>query len=170
MLDRQPRGLSDTRLTASGTRRVSLLAVAITASLAAATVTAAAATSTPVAHAARALAGTVTATLHLIKPDGSELIEEGPVSGLLHGTAKAKVHTGAHFHGTFTIRTSSGSISGSGTATPHGSQRYQSFSGVFTATSGTGRYAHIHGHSGLYGVFDRRNDSVTVQTQGTLYY
>jgi hypothetical protein len=169
MLDRQPGGLSDiTRLTASGGRRASLLAVAITASLAAAT--AAGASSTPVARAARALAGTATATLQLVKPDGSELIEEGPVSGLLHGTAKAKVHTGAHFHGTFTIRTSSGSISGSGTATPHGSQRYQSFSGVFTATSGTGRYAHIHGHSGLYGVFDRRNDSVTVQTQGTLYY
>jgi hypothetical protein len=149
---------------------MSVLSLAVLASIATASVRSATATSAPVARAAHALSGTATATLHLVKPDGSELIEEGPVSGLLHGTAKATVHTGAEFRGTFAIRTSNGAISGSGTATPHGSKRYQSFSGVFIATSGTGRYARIHGHSGLYGVFDRRNDSVTVQTQGTLYY
>jgi len=144
---------------------LALAALALTTTL-----SVSAATATPVARATRTLSGTATATLHLVKPNGSRLIEEGPVSGLLHGSANGAVHTGARFSGTFTIRTRAGSISGSGTATPHGSGRYESFSGLFTATGGTGRYAHIHGHTGLYGVFDRRTDSVTVQMQGTLSY
>ena len=59
---------------------------------------------------------------------------------------------------------------GGGRATPHGSGRYQSFSGSFQATHGSGRYANVSGHAGLYGVFDRRTDSVVIQTTGTLTY
>jgi hypothetical protein len=120
---------------------------------------------------ARVLEGTATAHMHLIRAEGSELVEEGPVSGALVGSAKAELHTGAVFTASFTIRTSAGSISGHGQANPHGSGRYQSFSGSFVATGGSGRYAHISGHAGLYGVFDRRTDSVVIQaTGGTLTY
>jgi hypothetical protein len=129
-----------------------------------------AATRTAVAYAARTLNGTATAHLHLVRAEGSELIEEGSVSGALVGTAHAQLITGATFAASFTIHTRGGSITGRGHATPHGSGRYQSFSGSFDATNGTGRYAHISGRAGLYGVFDRRTDSVVIQTTGTLTY
>jgi hypothetical protein len=118
------------------------------------------------ARIAAVLQGTATAHLHLIKAEGSELIEEGSVSGALTGSAHAELHTGAVFTASFTMHTSTGSITGHGQANPHGSGRYQSFSGYFVATSGSGRYAHISGRSGLYGVFDRRTDSVLIQAAG----
>jgi hypothetical protein len=122
------------------------------------------------ARAAHTLNGTATANLHLVKAEGSQLFEEGPVSGTLAGSASAALTTGAVFTASFTIHTHSGSITGHGRATPHGSGRYQSFSGSFLATSGSGRYAHVSGRAGLYGVFDRRTDSVVIQTTGTLTY
>jgi hypothetical protein len=122
------------------------------------------------ARASRSLNATTTAHLHLVKAEGSELFEEGRVSGALPGSMQAKLKTGAVFTGSFTTHTHSGSIKGRGIANPHGSGRYQSFSGTFVVTGGTGRYAHISGRAGLYGVFDRRSDSVTVQTTGKLSY
>jgi hypothetical protein len=116
---------------------------------------------------AATLGGTATAHLHLVPPiEGSTLYEEGPVTGALSGTVKARLQTGAIFSGQFAIRTRNGTISGRGSANPHGSGRYQSFSGSFLATGGTDRYAHIHGHANLYGVIDRRTDAVTIQTVG----
>jgi hypothetical protein len=122
------------------------------------------------ARVASTLDGTATAHLHLVKPEGSQLIEEGPVSGALSGSARGDFYTGAQFTGTVTIRTHAGSISGRGRATPHGSGRYQSFTGTFTLTGGTGRYTRAQGHVALYGVFDRRSDSVTIQTVGSFSY
>jgi hypothetical protein len=114
----------------------------------------------------RVLTGTATAHLHLIKAEGSQLLEEGSVSGTLTGSARAKLHIGATFTAKFTIHTHTGAITGSGLASPHGSGRYQSFGGSFLATAGSGRYVHISGRAGLYGVFDRRTDSVVIQTSG----
>lgn len=122
------------------------------------------------ARIARSLTATSTAHLHLVSAEGSQLSEEGPVSGALAGSMRALLHTGSTFTGSFTTRTSGGSIKGRGSATPHGSGRYQSFSGSLTVTGGTGRYTHANGQVGLYGVFDRRSDSVVVQTTGKLSY
>lgn len=123
------------------------------------------------AHLAHVLTGTATAKLHLTRAEGSMLIEEGPVTGALTGTAKAWLQTGTILTARFTIQTRYGSISGQGHASPHGSGRYISFAGTFTTTGGTGRYAHVHGKAGLYGVFDRRTEAVTIQaTGGTLTY
>lgn len=122
------------------------------------------------ARAARSLNAATTAHLHLRKAEGSNLFEEGPVTGALTASMRAEVKTGAVFTGSFTTYTHTWSIKGHGTATPHGSGRYQSFSGTFVVTGGTGRYAHVSGRAGLYGVFDRRSDSVTVQTTGKLSY
>lgn len=122
------------------------------------------------AHAAGVLDGKATARLHLVQVEGSELNEEGPVAGVLTGTARGALHLGAVFVASFTIHTRSGSITGRGTAIPHGTGRYQSFAGSFTATGGRGRYAHIRGRAGLYGVLDRRTDSVVIQTTGRLTY
>lgn len=124
----------------------------------------------PAASAARSLNATTTAHLHLVKAEGSELFEEGAVSGTLPGSMQAKLKTGAVYTGSFTTHTHDGSIKGHGLATPHGAGRYQSFSGTFVVTGGTGRYTHVSGHAGLYGVFDRRTDAVIVQTTGKLSY
>ncbi len=124
----------------------------------------------PAGRAARSLDGTTTGRLHLVRAEGSQLFEEGPVSGALDGSMRATLSTGASFSGTFATHTGVGSIYGRGRATPHGSGRYQSFSGTFLVTGGSGRYTHISGHGGLYGVFDRRSDSVVIQTTGKLSF
>jgi hypothetical protein len=156
--------------TERGLRRCARTVAVLAILIAAMTAVSSAAGRGALAHAARTLNGAATARLHLVRAEGSELIEEGPVSGALAGSAHAELITGAVFTANFTIDTHGGSITGHGHATPHGSGRYQSFSGSFQATHGTGRYAHISGHAGLYGVFDRRTDSVVIQTTGTLSY
>jgi hypothetical protein len=146
------------------------LAGLIVASAAFAGAATAVATQRQTAHVSRAINGNATAHLHLVKAEGSELIEEGPVSGALAGSAHAELRTGATFTASYTIHTQAGSISGRGQATPHGSGRYQSFAGTFSTSGGTGRYTHVSGHARLSGVFDRRTDAVVIQTSGTLSY
>jgi hypothetical protein len=122
------------------------------------------------AHAARSLNGTATAHLHLVKANGSQLSEEGPVTGALPGSMRAVLNTGNIFIGGFTIITHGGSIEGRGRATPHGLGRYQSFSGTITITGGTGRYSHARGRAGLYGTIDRRTYALVIQTTGRFSY
>ena len=122
------------------------------------------------AHATRTLDGADNATLHLVRP-GERLLEEGAVTGALPGRMRAELNIGPiYYKGRFTIDTRNGSISGNGTATPHGAGRYQSFAGWLNITSGSGSYAHVHGRDTLYGVFDRRTYAVTIKTTGSLSY
>jgi hypothetical protein len=122
------------------------------------------------AHTARSLNGTATASLHLVATEGSKLYEEGPVTGALPGTMKATFTTGTVFTGSFTIHTHGSTIKGQGKAIPHGSGRYQSFRGSITITGGSGLYRRAHGHTGLYGTFDRRTFGLVIQTKGILSY
>lgn len=122
------------------------------------------------AHAARTLDGTDTAHLHLMRQRESLLYEEGAASGALPGRMKAQLTVGSLFTGSCTIYARYGSITGRGSATPHGTGRYQSFSGTLLITGGAGRYRHVHGSARLYGTFDRRTFAVVVQTVGRLSY
>jgi hypothetical protein len=122
------------------------------------------------AHAARALDGTDDAELHLVHQHEAVLYEEGSARGALPGRMRATLTVGSRFAGSCTIYTRYGSITGRGRAAPHGTGRYQSFSGTFTITGGTGRYRHVHGATKLYGTFDRRTFAVVVQTVGRLSY
>ncbi len=83
---------------------------------------------------------------------------------------RALVEIGATISGNFTIYTKGGSIKGHGVATPHGAGIYESFAGTVTVTGGSGRFVHAHGHTGLYGTFDRNTYALTIQTTGTLSY
>jgi hypothetical protein len=121
------------------------------------------------AHMTRTLDGADSATLHLVR-SGERLLEEGAVTGALPGRMRAELYIGPLYKGSFTIYTRNGRISGSGTATPHGAGRYQSFAGWLNITSGSGLYAHVHGRNNLYGVFDRRTYAVTIKTTGSLSY
>ncbi len=123
-----------------------------------------------IAHSARVLKARDTAHLHYVHTSGSLLIDEGSASGTLPGRMRANVNVGATLSGTFTMYLHGGTITGHGSATPHGSGRYESYSGSLTVTGGTGKYRHAHGHAGLYGSFDRESYALVVQTTGTLNY
>jgi hypothetical protein len=124
----------------------------------------------PKARAAQVLSAADTARLHYVHSSGSLLLDEGSASGTLPGKMRAKVNITATISGTFTIYIHGGTITGHGSATPHGSGTYESFSGSLTVTGGSGRYSHARGHAGLYGTFDRNNYALVVQTTGTLHY
>jgi len=124
----------------------------------------------PAAHAAHALRATDTAKLHYVSAAGSELLEQGKTTGTIPGSMRAQVEIGATISGNFTIYTQGGSIKGHGVASPHGGGVYESFAGSVTVTGGTGRFVHAHGHTGLYGTFNRNTYALTIQTTGTLSY
>lgn len=120
---------------------------------------------------ARTLNATDTAHLHYISSSGSLLFEEGSASGTIPGKMQAHCDVGPTLTASFTIAVhGGGAIDGHGTAKAHGSGVYESFAGTLTVTGGSGRYAHARGHAGLYGVFDRRTYTLTVQTTGRLLY
>lgn len=129
-----------------------------------------AASSDPSAHTAHSLTATDTAKLHLIRHSGSSLFEEGTATGTLPGSMRVYCNIGPTLTASFTVYVHGGTITGHGSATIHGSGTYESFSGTLTATGGTGRYARAHGKAGLYGVFNRKNYDLTVQTTGKLDY
>jgi hypothetical protein len=124
------------------------------------------------AREARALKATDEARMRYVKHRSSStrLFEEGTAHGTLPGSMRAYCSLGATFTASFTIYTNGGSINGHGTATPHGGGLYESFAGKLIVTGGTGRYAHAHGHAGLYGTFNRRTYALIVQTTGSLSY
>jgi hypothetical protein len=111
--------------------------------------------------------------LHLITSSGSELIDEGPVSGTVPG--KVRVHFiyngNPQVSAQFTIYGHRGSISGHAKAKlSNPTSPDPSFRGAFTITGGGGRYARIHGTGELFGVFTRRGYALVVQTIGNLAY
>jgi hypothetical protein len=124
----------------------------------------------PDAHAARTLKATDTAKLHKVSASGSLLLEEGTATGTLPGKMRASVNVGATISGSFIFYLHGGTIKGHGEATPHGEGTYESFAGTVTVKGGTGRYAHAHGQTKLYGTFDRNNYALVIQTAGTLSY
>ncbi len=166
------------RLTGAGSRIVGVLSATLLAGALALAAQTAGANVRPVAHgvgararaASHALSATDTAHLRYIRASGSELFEEGSASGSLPGKMDVQAEVGPTLKASFTVFVHGGTIKGRGTAKAHGSGRYESFAGTLTVTGGTGRYAHAHGHAGLYGVFDRRTYAMTVQTTGRLLY
>jgi hypothetical protein len=124
----------------------------------------------PEAHTARTLKATDTAKLHKVSASGSLLFEEGTATGTLPGKMRASVNVSATISGTFTFYLHGGTIKGHGEATPHGEGTYESFAGTVTVKGGTGRYAHAHGETKLYGTFDRNNYALVIQTAGKLSY
>jgi hypothetical protein len=147
------------------------LAFALVLALASATLTGDVTSAAPPrAHRSAALRARDTAHLHYVSAKGSLLIDEGRATGTVPGDMKVRLRIGAIFTGSFTIYTSAGTIVGRGSAVPHGAGRYESFAGSLTATGGSGRYRNARGRAQLYGVFNRGDYSLVIQTAGTLYY
>jgi hypothetical protein len=122
------------------------------------------------ARAARSLNISDKAQLHSVRESGSDLLEVGQATGSLPGRVRAHFNVGPTVYASFSISTQYGSISGSGSSPLRGTGVWESFGGSITVRAGTGRYSHSHGHAGFYGVINRRTDTATVQTIGTLEY
>jgi hypothetical protein len=129
---------------------------------------------TPVlGRAARTLSVRDEGHLHLVSNSGSNLIEEGPISGTLPGRVRVSFNVGPTVYASFTIYVQGGgTISGRGHGALHSTSAYSTFGGSLSVTHGTGRYAHASGTGGLYGAINRRSSSypMTVQTVGELHY
>jgi hypothetical protein len=131
---------------------------------------------TPSVAAARTLNVRDEGKLRFITSDGSELIDEGGVTGTLKGNARVDfIYNGEpDVSARFTIEGHSGSISGKAKAilnNPNSSE--PSFRGKFSITGGSRRYAHAHGTGELFGVFIRRGEHkywLTVQAIGKFDY
>lgn len=128
---------------------------------------------TPIARAAHTMTVKDEGNLHFVKSSGSTLIDEGHATGTLPATVRIHfVYNGnpivsSHIY----IYSSPGTILLSATgrlSSP--TNPNPSFSGTFTITGGSGRYAHARGGGKLYGVYHRRSYGMLVQTQGTLRY
>jgi hypothetical protein len=125
----------------------------------------------PVASAAHVLSVNDEGHLHSVRNSGSELVEEGPISGTIPGKVKVSFNIGATISAKFTIYASGGgSISGRGGGALHSTGAYSSFGGSLTVTSGSGRYAHAHGSGNLSGAINRKTYALTVKTVGKLSY
>jgi hypothetical protein len=123
------------------------------------------------ARVARTVSGNANASLHLVHTDGSTLYEEGQASGSLPGAVSARLDIGATFTGHFVFDTHSGAVIGHGSASPsQGRYPYESFAGTVELTGGTSRYSHAHGSLRFYGVLNRKDDAVQMETRGTLTY
>jgi hypothetical protein len=126
--------------------------------------------STILASSARTASVNDTGHLRLMNASGAVLNEAGPVTGSLPGRVRVRLVVRANVTASFTIETRGGSIVGHGSAVLHSSREYSSFGGSLSVDRGTGRYAHAGGGGRLYGVIDRSNDALTVQTVGALHY
>jgi hypothetical protein len=111
--------------------------------------------------------------LHFVHSSGSQLFDEGPISGTIKGRARVRfTYTGEpRVAATLTIYTSSGTINARATgrlSSP--TSAAPSFRGSLSIVSGSGRYAHARGSGELFGVFYRRTYAMVVQTIGKLTY
>jgi hypothetical protein len=125
------------------------------------------------AHAARTLNVRDEGRLHYVKSAGTIIIDEGRASGTFPGTVKVRFSYDGEptVNARLTISGASGSISARGTARLSSlTSPTPSFTGTMTITGGSGRYAHVRGGGGLYGVYSRRNYGLTVQAVGKLPY
>ncbi len=128
--------------------------------------------SSPLGRTARSQVVNDESSLRLVGESGSELLEEGKVTGTLPGRARVLFNIGATVIAKVTLYPASGgSITCQGVGKLHSSGRYASFSGTAAITKGTGPYKHAHGTAGFYGTILRKSPyPVLVQTRGTLYY
>lgn len=153
--------------------RASLGALAIGTSLLAATALAWGHTPITRAYTSRTLNVRDEGHLRYIKSSGSVIIDEGRATGTFPGKVKVRFSYDGEptVNARFTISGADGSISARGTARLNSlTSLTPSFTGTMTITGGSGRYAHIHGGGGLYGVYSRRNYGLTVQAVGKLPY
>jgi hypothetical protein len=125
----------------------------------------------PAALTARTISLSENGHLHLTSKHGFTLNEEGRATGTITGTIYIHLHliSNSHVTAEVNIYPTGGSLSGNGSATYHVNGGYASFTGNLTINHATGNYTHTHAPNLRFtGTIQRRNDTVTVQLNGTL--
>lgn len=122
---------------------------------------------------ARTLAVRDEGHLRFVRSSGSQLYDEGRISGTIAGYVRVRfTYNGdPNVAASLTIYGSGGSISvraGGRLSSP--TSPSPSFRGSLRIVSGTGRYARASGSGELFGVFYRRSYAMVVQTIGRLRY
>jgi hypothetical protein len=148
-------------------------ALAVIGVLIAATAPAVALAAVKAARAARVLSVRDEGHLHFSKSSGSQIIDEGWMSGTLHGTTRVHfTYSGEPtVSARFTVYGSGWTMSGYASGRLNNpSSANPSFRGSLTLTGGSGRYAHAHGSGEMFGVFNRRSYGLIVQAIGRLHY
>jgi hypothetical protein len=124
------------------------------------------------ARAAHALSVNDTGHLRSGGESGSTIIEEGRVTGTLHGSVRASLALGTTtVRVGFTIYLHGGTITGHAVAALNpGKGEYASFGGTLTVSHGGGRYAHAAGTGRVSGTLNRYTYAAVVQVVGQLHY
>jgi hypothetical protein len=156
----------------AGLRMRRITAALITIAMALLT-TAGAAAVVRAARSARTLSVRDEGYLRFKQSSGSQIIDEGNVSGTIRGRARVRfTYTGSPtVTSQFTLYGGGGSLSGYASGRlDNPTSTSPSFRGRMILTSGRGRFAHAHGHGELFGVFYRRSYGLSVQAIGHLSY
>jgi hypothetical protein len=125
------------------------------------------------ANAARTISVRDAGHLHFIRSSGSRLIDEGAASGSIPGKVRVQfIYDGNPIvTAYFTLYSPQGSFSGRARGRLSDPTSLDpSFRGSLSISGGTGRYAGAHGDGELFGVFNRRNYGLAVQTIAILRY
>lgn len=112
-------------------------------------------------------------SLRLTSKQGFTLNERGNASGTITGTIYIHLHviSSRSVTAEVNIYPTSGSLSGSGSASYHVNGAQALFNGTLAIGRGSGRYAHAHASRLAFtGTIQRRNDAVSVQLSGPLSY
>jgi hypothetical protein len=120
---------------------------------------------------ARSLSLNEKGNLHLTSKRGFTLNEQGAASGTIRGTIYIHLHlvSSSKVTAEVSIYPSSGSLSGTGSATYHVNGGVASFSGTLAINRGSGKYSHARAsHLTFTGTIQRRNDAVAVLLSGPL--
>ena len=126
----------------------------------------------PVAVAARELAVSESANLHLISHHHEVITEEGHGSGTLAGKVAIRLTLGfTQATVTFTTYPPGGTVAGRGEGSSYVQGNTAHFTGTASVTGGTGKYAHASG-SGIRitGTLQRKTFAFAVHLEGKLRY
>jgi hypothetical protein len=111
--------------------------------------------------------------LKFVRSSGSQLIDEGPISGTINGHVRVRfTYTGdPNVTAALTIYTAHGVVNVRATGRMSSpTSPSPSFKGQLSIVGGSGRYANASGKGELFGVFYRRNYAMVVQAIGKLRY
>jgi hypothetical protein len=109
------------------------------------------------------------AHFHRVGPGGTEILEKGTVTGTYPGPATTHlVFSGSKMTGTFSLRTTGGTMYGRTNATAVGStaRPVVRYAGTVTVTGGTGRFRTASGTLRMAGTMRRINNAVYEKSTG----
>jgi hypothetical protein len=152
---------------------LAVAAVSLSATVAAGTLAPGTFAAAPVGRMARTVNVTESGHLHLTSGHGLKLNEQGTATGTIRGSIyiHLTISSPTRVTAEVNIYPSSGSLTGTSSASYSTKSTNPRFSGTLVITRGGGRYAHAHASALRFtGTIQHDTDAVTVQLSGPLSY